>query len=76
MQMILSMAEILIVVAVSATALGAVVLMTLSRGKTLYPVHCAHCWVHYSKETVVTFSEEEHRWAICPDCTRSYWQFK
>jgi hypothetical protein len=74
--MSLSITELLIIIAVSFSTLGAFLFMTLSRGKTLYPVYCADCWVHRAEETIVARSESKHQWAICPKCTNRYWQFK
>jgi hypothetical protein len=71
--MVLSFTQVLAIVVVSATLLLAVAFVTIRSAKNVYPVFCPHCWVHEDKKTVVTFSEEKSKWAICPDCTKWYW---
>ena len=73
--MMLSLAEILAVLAVSVSVLLSIAFFTVRSGKSLHPVYCPHCWAHEDKETVVTLAEQPNRWAICTDCIEHYWRF-
>jgi hypothetical protein len=60
---------------VSLLILVIVVLLAVRTTRTVFPVRCVHCWMLGRRETVVAFSKERHRWAICPDCVSHYWRF-
>ena len=60
---------------VSALILLIVVFLAARTTRTVFPIRCAHCWAHQRRETVVAFSEERDRWAICPECVSYYWRF-
>lgn len=63
-------------VLVSGIVLLVMAILAFRNARTVHPVRCAHCWNYGHQETVVTYSDQEGHWAICPDCVRYYWKFQ
>ena len=68
--------QIAIIALGAAAILVLVVLLVLRHSKTVQPVYCIHCWVHEQKVTIVSYTDREDRWAICPGCVKLYWKFE
>ncbi len=60
---------------VSGIVLLIIVTLAVRTTKKLFPVRCVHCWMHESRETVISFAEQCDRWGICPECVEHYWHF-
>lgn len=63
-------------VLISGIVLVVMAIFAFRSTRTVHPVRCAHCWNYGHQETIVTYSETEDKWAICPDCIPYYWKFK
>jgi hypothetical protein len=74
--MTVTLSHALAVVLVSAVILAAIAVLAVRSTKTIFPTYCAHCWAHRRQKTIITFSEKQHQWGICPECVHSYWQFE
>ena len=74
--MTITLGQAIAIFVVSGAVLAAIALMAIRSTRTIHPVYCVHCWAYREEKTIISYSEEEHRWGICHGCVGSYWRFE